>query len=995
MESLGWRLCLKRLRSEWDIRLPKMLDFEPNTRHRIRSKKVPRISAANDSHMSTSTTLQAATLAHVGWNASMRRRLTRWNQSAKPWIWAPVSKEHDGNLTDEGDKNEKELERAAPQTTFSEGIDDATDESYPSRVRKALARTLSGGFQPTIVKTTSRKKVTFSEQVIIWGRRRSSVTTPPPPVSALSQVEPASTSDPASVVSTKAVPATPLVMSPIEMPSSSPDVQSSSNQERVPHPQGLEITTPLSNKMQHSHIDHLVREEAEFQRKSEDSNGSGTPSPTAPTMPELTVSEVSTTTPPTPAPTPTSAPTIPSACRKVVSALIPNRKHVSDGSDGQSSPQSQQNQAAPTDAQQLQSLRRSSSVPAKLSSLLHRNTQDSRQSTRGAANTSETSLPNSSSDEVPRPDSRASMASIQSSSSSPSSLQINSAPLPSPAKSVEFVVPPKPTARPESPTATTSRTGRSLSVSLGTRAKRSFSFVLPDHSSNNNKQQQQQQQTSANSTSNSTSVIVERQSSLKKNNFMYRIVHPQRYKRELEQQQQEQDRERLRFLVRLQHHQLMSESQNGFPACPDTMKWMLQIEDRTKQQQQQQQLLSQDLKATSPTDKDNSAKADGSSLSQRCKEGIKKLAKASSSSSSLSSTQSETEDPFVRIHCCRTPSSSELVTGLGVPGSMISTSVGTHFPTELQSKHSKESSASRQRPVSMDTTRTPSLDTPQTPSKGFNLFRKHSPQKQASDSSLSVAYSMGNTAAHNSNNSTNNTLPQRIHQLFHLGHEQTQSTSSLVNPKWTHVSRASTEPTSSTTSWTSNTGGAPQQGPQGVFVDDNPCRLTSAKPKVEDQTSFAAFGFPSPTPALTSGMNSNDSASSSSSLISSAPLPILKSHRSSSDLRQARRASADFISGSSGRIWRSHPAQRSAVAASAGSELEILKDEYVLDGRKMTRNGNDTDDSDGDNTVSRRSSVTFPLSPSPSPSSPIPQKESVGKVLIRKLTPRKKKVTQP
>ncbi|KAF9923224.1 hypothetical protein FBU30_006690 [Linnemannia zychae] len=100
----------------------------------------------------------------------------------------------------------------------------------------------------------------------------------------------------------------------------------------------------------------------------------------------------------------------------------------------------------------------------------------------------------------------------------------------------------------EAASLTTSRS----SFSLGTRAIRSFSLALPRSSNNST------QTPTTVVESKSDASIMDQQGSKMNNNFMYRIVHPQRYRRNLSEKLINDERQRLLALARLQREYILN-----------------------------------------------------------------------------------------------------------------------------------------------------------------------------------------------------------------------------------------------------------------------------------------------------------------------------------------------------------------------------------------------------------------------------------------------------
>lgn len=338
------------------------------------------------------------------------------------------------------------------------------------------------------------------------------------------------------------------------------------------------------------------------------------------------------------------------------------------------------------------------------------------------------------------------------------------------------------------------------SMSLGTRAKRSFSLALPRPNS-----------ISANNSIEAISFnasSVDRQGSIgKKNkNFMYRIVHPQRYKRELEQQLTEQERQRLLALAQLQRHQLLT---------------------------------------------------------------------AESSADMAGATGHLCGDAYFYA------TSAEYIDDLGAPNSVISTSIGTSFPAELQGKKTHM----KQRPASYDYGYRPAVIFPGT--CGYSSESDSALEGSATEET-SQAQKPPRSQSFFKRDGKKNSISGKttLQQLFsHPGHQQTQSTSSLIVPPGarTYSTTAATCPSvpgmnassdgslppgfsSSATvgahrllargrtnsrTFTSFTAmgmpAFPPAQPTLPALMTSPKNNSSINSGTSDHTSFADFGFPSPT----------------------------------------------------------------------------------------------------------------------------------------------------
>ncbi|KAF9314447.1 hypothetical protein BG003_004172 [Podila horticola] len=342
------------------------------------------------------------------------------------------------------------------------------------------------------------------------------------------------------------------------------------------------------------------------------------------------------------------------------------------------------------------------------------------------------------------------------------------------------------------------------SMSLGTRAKRSFSLALPRPTSTISVN------TSTDASSNAGSV--ERQGSIgrKNKNFIYRIVHPQRYKRELEQQLTEQERQRLLALAQLQRHQLLA---------------------------------------------------------------------AESSADMAGATNHLCGDAYFYA------TSAEYIDDLGAPNSVISTSIGTSFPAELQGKKPPKNHT-KQRPASYDYGYRPAVLFPG--ACGYSSESDSALEGSATEETnpqVQKPQSRSQSFLFKRDGKKNLTLGKTtLQQMFsHPGHKQTQSTSSLIVPPGADTcstsaglssdiafSDGSLPPPgfsssaaagahrllahgrSNSRTFTSFTAmGTPAFPPAQPALPSSlmtcPKNNTSVYSGTSDHTSFADFGFPSPT----------------------------------------------------------------------------------------------------------------------------------------------------
>ncbi|KAG0287362.1 hypothetical protein BGZ96_008690 [Linnemannia gamsii] len=170
-------------------------------------------------------------------------------------------------------------------------------------------------------------------------------------------------------------------------------------------------------------------------------------------------------------------------------------------------------------------------------------------------------------------------------------------------------------------------------MSLGTRAKRSFSLALPRPNTANNNHSSTSAPVTSIDPNNKDPSAIDRQGSANKmnKNFMYRIVHPQRYRRELEQQHTDQERKRLLAMAHLQRDYILA---------TDSLDTNARF---------------------SSTEEAAALRASDSVLCG---------------------------DSYYYA------TSAEYIEGLGAPNSVISTSFGTSFPEKLQ-RHGKSTSGSK------------------------------------------------------------------------------------------------------------------------------------------------------------------------------------------------------------------------------------------------------------------------------------------------------------
>ncbi|KAF8969079.1 hypothetical protein BGZ46_010735 [Entomortierella lignicola] len=277
----------------------------------------------------------------------------------------------------------------------------------------------------------------------------------------------------------------------------------------------------------------------------------------------------------------------------------------------------------------------------------------------------------------------------------------------------------------------------------------------------------------------------------KHKNLIYRIVHPQRYKRELEQQESEKEYQRLLTLVQLQHKLILGE--------------------------------------------------EGSTPSE--------------------ATASSLADPASALcgnaHYYAT--SAEFVEGLGAPDSVISTSVGTSFPEELQAKKSKSRSKQPAPLIIAAAAATATGSSEANPAETTEHHTQKSPLKSLFKRNSRKMEADSGSKLHS---------PSHLHQFFHPGHKHTQSTSSLIRPatictettlsKYEHDApnpRHSHHARSSSRDFTTFTAlGVPVVPPvQTKAVPTSAvCPFSAVLPSEDpamEHTTFAAFSFPSPVPS--------------------------------------------------------------------------------------------------------------------------------------------------
>ncbi|KAI1318934.1 hypothetical protein EDD11_005368 [Mortierella claussenii] len=588
-----------------------------------------------------------------------------------------------------------------------------SDRHYSSRISRALVRTISGHLRPQ-----QSKHVTFNEQVLVFGRRRSSQAPKSSPT----------TMPPMSPIVPTVDDATPAL-----------DVAHPSKNQVEPVSAAKEAALIATTSVGDGRVNDMIKDDTEFQRKTamEDTNGSGASSPVF--QPDLRRTSTS--------PASSISSPIFSTTTSRISSMPVSPVIASFGKDS-------------TD------LRRSTSVPLKIGSFLHRhqnNTATQKGVSRRSGAFSETS------------------ATVH-----PSAQPITEASVTSLA-----AMAPQQESKLDTSLPNTPRT----SLSLGTRAKRSFSLVLPRHGHQHNSSTA----TGTDSSDNDSTALGRQDSVHKHKNFMYRIVHPQRYKRELEQHLSAQERQRLLNLVELQHRILESDGTD----IPE------------------------------PLDQRSNAALCGNAYYYA--------------------------------------TSAEYVEGLGAPNSVISTSIGTSFPEELQPKRNK-SRNKQPRPVSYDhafaTTATYAPGCGYSSEGDLRMIQANpvSPQPQAQQHQPHKSlFKRGDSKKNESSarvKRQRTQTPNRLQQLFsHPGHKQSQSTSSLINPPGSLSAASATAAAASASVSTQETGGATTPPVCSSPAAAGAHRLLSrARSNSRNFTSFQSLGIPADPPSHSSSTLSTPSS---------------------------------------------------------------------------------------------------------------------------------------
>lgn len=707
IENLDWIQSYKPLMCEWDSHFPGFvfpaldIDSEEDDDDAHASKTVSRVHKGGR-YWQAQTTLKAGDdsvddgyhseesqqqlIVRQSMNATLRKRLVKY-QNWLPLLWSP---------------EENSVQEASEETEEEQGPDE-TEDHYSARIRRALVRTLSGGnYQPT----KGKRRVTFNEQVMIFGRRRSS---------QVSQEFPTgdeSLSFTSTRVSLDAVMSSTTSASQAEQASSTGVVI----REHQSHSSAgsMIASATTTSPMDREKLATLAREEAEYQQRtaSEDTNGSGTSSPTFfPTSPAESAS------------TDTSTSSCSAAAKSATARVI----------------------------KQSGDLRRSSSVPMKFGSFLNRH-QNSNQEPRSTS-----------------PRHSSTFSELSTVSQNPRVLPDHLEPQ---QNNNQEVVSPR------------------SSMSLGTRAKRSFSLALPRSNANNNHNSTTSLVTSTEPNNKDHSPL-DRQGSATKKNFMYRIVHPQRYRRELEQELTDRERQRLLALAHLQRDCILA---------------------------------------------------------------VDSLDPNARFSSTEAAAALRASDPVL----CGDPyyyaTSAEYIEGLGAPNSVISTSIGTSFPEELQ-RHGRSSSGSKGR---SNMTRPASYDFDCRPVEVHTGACGYGSEGETSSSRVTgkLEKSLSHHGFFRRENRKKSEgivkdrtqSPNRLQQLFsHHGHKKSHSSSSSLDAVVTAVSKDASALDGSA---------VPSQGGRSISpVFSSPTAanahklLSRARTNSRTFTTFTALGSPAYPPA--------------------------------------------------------------------------------------------------------------------------------------------------
>ncbi|KAG0057681.1 hypothetical protein BGZ83_005620 [Gryganskiella cystojenkinii] len=827
IENLDWIQSHKPLMLEWDYRFPGFvfpaIDISSDTdeedpeivRRRQITKSSLKVRGGNDRWNSAKATLlksgddsmddgyyseenQKRIAVQQSMNSTLRRRLSRYQQWV-PTFWS----------VEEEQEQEEALERkqAYDEEDPEREEGEAQDRYYSSRIRRALARTLSSSFGPAITASTAKgKRVTFNEQVLILGRRRSSETTsrrsslnamtPMTPVAASSSspstFSSAGSEGTASVTSSCAssisgLSATSAVSTLGTSSTSTSDETTGFGSDFSPATAETSTTTvtapmALSSPMAQEKLVAMAKEEAEYQRRAsltEDTNGSESNSPVS----QLNHSQQK---PTAPIPPPTASP--PTTSPASSANTSPTIGHKTSPAE----------------------LKRSTSVPMKIGSFLHRHQHLQQQPQEPLLATARHSCTFTDASTVGQ-NPRVLPAHLTQTGTGPGVI------------SLANILPQQHNRESSEPNGLSPRP----SLSLSTRTRRSWSLAMNSSiSTPTTTSTDDPDQTS------SSSSLGRRGSTgglFKNKNFMYRIVHPQRYKRELEQQVSERERQRLLTLAQLQRRHILESDGLGSLAG---------------------------MKVTSASES-------------------AALASVNANSSVLCG------DAYYYA------TSAEYVEGLGAENSVISTSYGTSFPEELQKGKSKKNKIPQpRRPASYDFGNDRPIAAWNVPAKcGYGSENETSSSRMSesleknnkvvkAQSSGGFFFKRENSKKNESSGPSQKPSSNRLHQLFsHPGQKQTQSTSSLLGPPGSAAAfgTAAAVPLQD--------GDVTARPTTPVFSSSATAGthrlLARARSNSRTFTSFTALGMPAYPPAATPAIatlpmmcNSNNSSCSS---VSSAP----------------------------------------------------------------------------------------------------------------------------
>ncbi|KAG0371127.1 hypothetical protein BC939DRAFT_439279 [Gamsiella multidivaricata] len=695
LENLDWIQSYKPLMCEWDRRFPGFvfpaLDIESESEGEdAEDPLVPFHGHKGKLYWASKTILATGgDLTDGGCQSEENQKRLAIKQSMNSILHRRLSKYQQWIpiiwSAEEGSTPEKEIEMG--------------DNGECVSSQDTQVRTISEGPRPS-----KSKRVTFNEQVHVFGRGRS------------------------SQVSQSAVSSPSLLAHNVTQAATNPSTAGAKQEDGTKVAKELTIneasaaglptikenpSTPSLPSVGGDAPDAMTHEETEYQQStaSEDVNGSGSSSPSF--QPDSRQTDI----------LPTSSPASPPRSGASFPAnLIP------------ASP------VNPIIVNEPQDLKRSSSVPLKIHSFLHRHQNSNTKRRSATFSEPRTVSPNPRVTPLQLTEPTGLYAALP--ASSPSQLGQESD-----------------TGFPKNP------------LSFGTRAKRSLSLALPRHGHHSN--------AAGTETSDSDNASIDRHGSIgRKNlNFMYRIVHPQRYKRELEDQLSEHERQRLLALAQLQR-QCILEADN-LPTSSDPV-W----------------------------------------------------------SDSLAANRNRDTQLYGNAYYYTTQ--AEYIEGLGAPNSMISTSIGTSFPHELQSKKSK-SFLKQSRPASYDFgdqsrpfagngSESEILNQSRTPHH-LSFFKRDSKKIGAG------------TQAHSHN---------CLQQLFsHPGHKQTQSTSSLISPPGAASAAATAAAATNSSPSLEDVGNghtSPSMPPSPAAASAHPL-LSQGRSSPRNFTSFTALAMPANPPA--------------------------------------------------------------------------------------------------------------------------------------------------